>query len=174
MEVAEDNAASSRAPPHGEEAGAASSLAPPQGEEAGAASSLAPPQGEEAGAASSLAPPEDQIFALGPRLLEAQRRCVWVRLRWLISGDPIEGIFQMDSLDRFCQDLDEGNIPGVPTTRCDPDYECDLDWHGHYELRWGDRLLDEIRDQYLEDFGMPDFTELSLVYAADAPAAEGE
>ena len=97
LEVAEDNAASSPAPPHGEEAGAASSLAPPQGEEAGAASSLAPPQGappqgEEAGTPFYLGYPcTPRSYArYEERCMEALGRTVYVRLRWP-SGNAIDG-----------------------------------------------------------------------------------
>ena len=73
LEVAEDNAASSPAPPHG----------------------------EEAGAASSLAPPEGNSWPLGPRLLEAHSRGVGVRLLCLISGHPQTVIMAATSATSF-------------------------------------------------------------------------
>ena len=83
---------------------------------------------------------------LGKKQLEPKAGWVSFRLRWAMSGEIIEshdrdggGLFLMSPHDwvvDFIEDLDRGDIPGVPAV-------SELSEGGHYKLLWRGEVLEE-------------------------------
>ena len=86
-------------------------------------------------------------------------------LRW--PSGALVGMYCGDSVERFCQFLDEGLIDGVPAVGEPGELE-----HVHYELAWGTTILRDM-SRFCE-YGMPHKAEITLVRTKNFDPNEAE
>ena len=86
-------------------------------------------------------------------------------LRW--PSGALVGTYFADSVERFCQDLDEGLIAGVPAVGEPGELE-----NVHYDLVWGTTIL-RAKPRFCE-YDMPHNAEITLVRTKNFDPNEAE